>query len=100
MFDGLRLAIGGQDRGAPAAHERQRGIFADFKPLAPAADTVRAAQMDPEHVPRLASQTQAPPISDNRKNTKKTQPINPHQPTESTKDPRPSSRATGPTPRG
>src|SRR3546814_4854402 len=35
MFDGLRLAIGGQDRGAPAAPERQRGIFADFKPLAP-----------------------------------------------------------------
>src|SRR3546814_1937150 len=24
MFDGLRLAIGGQDRGAPAAPERQR----------------------------------------------------------------------------
>src|SRR3546814_10766592 len=31
MFDGLRLAIGGQDRGAPAAPERQRGIFADRK---------------------------------------------------------------------
>src|SRR3546814_19332786 len=52
MFDGLRLAIGGQDRGAPAAPERQRGIFADFKPLAPAADPARAAQTDREPVRR------------------------------------------------
>src|SRR3546814_12759989 len=36
MFDGLRLAIGGQDRGAPAAPERQRGHFADFQPPPPA----------------------------------------------------------------
>src|SRR3546814_416030 len=67
MFDGLRLAIGGQDRGAPAAPERQRGIFADFKPLAPAADPARAAQTDRAHVRRLAAERHARAILDIRK---------------------------------
>src|SRR3546814_5219508 len=67
MFDGLRLAIGGQDRGAPAAPERPRGIFADFKPLAPAADPARAAQTDREHVRRLAAERTARALLDIRK---------------------------------
>src|SRR3546814_4491525 len=32
MFDGLRLAIGRTERGA-AAPERERSIFADFRPV-------------------------------------------------------------------
>src|SRR3546814_4269143 len=79
MFDGLRLAIGGQDRGAPAAPERQRGIFADFKPLAPAADPARAAQTDREHVRRLAAERHARAILDIRKMQDKDLPILPHQ---------------------
>src|SRR3546814_2882347 len=81
-FDGLRLAIGGQDRGAPAAPERQRGIFADFKPLAPAADPARAAQTDREHVRRLAAERHARAILDIRKMQDKDLPILPHQRTE------------------
>src|SRR3546814_17546812 len=81
MFDGLRLAIGGQDRGAPAAPERQRGIFADFKPLAPAADPARAAQTDREHVRRLAAERHARAILDIRKMPDKDLPLLPHPPT-------------------
>src|SRR3546814_7493744 len=81
MFDGLRLAIGGQDRGAPAAPERQRGIFADFKPLATAADPARAAQTDREHVRRLAVERPARAILDIRKMKDKDLPILPnHRP--------------------
>src|SRR3546814_5058901 len=74
-FDGLRLAIGGQDRGAPAATERQRGIFADFKPLAPAADPARAAQTDREHVRRLAAEHHARAILELRKMQDKELPL-------------------------
>src|SRR3546814_13151029 len=85
MFDGLRLAIGGQDRGAPAAPERQRGIFADFKPLAPAADPARAAQTDREHVRRFAAERHARAILDIRKLQDNDLPILPHQRTQLSK---------------
>src|SRR3546814_9419360 len=78
MFDGLRLAIGEQDRGAPAAPERQRGIFADFKPLAPAADPARAAQTDREPVPRLAAERTARPLLDLRTMRDQAHPLLPH----------------------
>ncbi len=35
IFDGLRLSLPGQDRGAQTAPHQQRDIFADFKPPAP-----------------------------------------------------------------
>ncbi len=35
IFDGLRLSVPGQDRGAQTASDQQHGIFADFKPPAP-----------------------------------------------------------------
>ncbi|MBB5707673.1 Ti-type conjugative transfer relaxase TraA [Sphingopyxis panaciterrulae] len=79
MFDGLRLSIGGQDRGAPAAPERQRGIFADFRPSTPAADPAKAAQADREHVRRFAVERHARAISDIWKMQDRDLPILPHQ---------------------
>ncbi|MCG2841989.1 Ti-type conjugative transfer relaxase TraA [Sandaracinobacter sp. RS1-74] len=79
MFDGLRLAIGGQDRGALAAPERSRGIFADFRPPAPVADPARAAQAEREHVRQLAVQRHARAVADIWKMQDKGLPVLPHQ---------------------
>ena len=79
MFDGLRLAIGGQDRGALVAPERSRGIFADFRPPAPVADPARAAQAEREHVRQLAVQRHARAVADIWKMQDKGLPVLPHQ---------------------
>lgn len=82
MFDGLRLSIGGQDRGAQTAPERQRGIFADFKPPVPVVDPAKAAQADREHVRRFAVERHARAILDIWKMQNKDLPVLPHQRTE------------------
>src|SRR3546814_17853601 len=43
MFDGLRLAIGRTERGA-AAPERERSIFADFRPAPRPPEPARSAK--------------------------------------------------------
>jgi Ti-type conjugative transfer relaxase TraA len=79
MFDGLRLAIGGQDRGAAAAPERSRSIFADFRPPAPIADPARTAQAERQHVRQLAVQRHARAVVDIWKMQDKRLPVLPHQ---------------------
>lgn len=79
MFDGLRFAIGGQDRGASAAPERSRGIFADFQPPASVADPARAAQAERQHVRQLAVQRHARAVADIWKMQDKGLPVLPHQ---------------------
>jgi len=82
MFDGLRLFIGRQDRGAPAAPDRSPNIFAGFKPPAPAADRAEPVQTEREHVRRLAVERHARAVSDIRKMQDKGLPVLPHQRTE------------------
>ncbi|PQM28823.1 Ti-type conjugative transfer relaxase TraA [Sphingopyxis lindanitolerans] len=79
MFDGLRLSIGGQDRGASTASNRSRSIFADFKPPAPAADPAMEAQADREHVRRFAVERHARAVADIWKMQDKDLPVLPHQ---------------------
>ncbi|OYX65693.1 MAG: Ti-type conjugative transfer relaxase TraA [Sphingomonadales bacterium 32-64-17] len=78
MFDGLRLAIGGIDR-QPVAPERRRGIFADFRPTAPAADPAKAAQAEREHIRQLAVERHARAVTDIWKMEDKGLPVLPHQ---------------------
>ena len=79
MFDGLRLAIGGQERGASAAPERSRGIFADFQPPASVADPAKPAQAEREHMRQLAVQRHARAVADIWKMQDKGLPVLPHQ---------------------
>jgi Ti-type conjugative transfer relaxase TraA len=79
MFDGLRLAIGRQEREASPTPERSRSIFADFRPVAPVADLVRTAQAEREHVRQLAVQRHARAVADIWKMQDKGLPVLPHQ---------------------
>ena len=99
IFDGLRLSLPGQDRGARTASDQQRGIFADFKPPAPQhqrdqgifanfqppasiADPARAAQAEREHIRQFAVQRHARAVADIWKMQDKGLPVLPHQRTE------------------
>lgn len=79
MFDGLRLAIGRQEREVSPTPERPRGIFADFKPPSSATDPAKAAQAEREHVRQLAVQRHARAIADIWKMQDKGLPVLPHQ---------------------
>jgi Ti-type conjugative transfer relaxase TraA len=89
MFDGLRLALPGQDRGVSPAPERsressakpdhQRSIFADFKPPAPTAERATAVQTERESIRRLAVERHARAVADIWKMQEKGLPILPHQ---------------------
>lgn len=79
IFDGLRLAIGGQEREALSAPDRQRGIFDDFRPPAPVADPARAAQAEREQVRRVAVERHARAVADIWKMQDKGLPVLPHQ---------------------
>jgi len=79
MFDGLRLAIGRQEREASPTPERPRGIFADFKPPARVADPDKAAPAERKHVRQLAVQRHARAVADIWKMQDKGLPILPHQ---------------------
>jgi Ti-type conjugative transfer relaxase TraA len=96
IFDGLRLSLPSQDRGASAAQERQRGMFADFKPPAPQpqreqgifanfrppasiADPARTAQAEREQVRRLAVERHARVVANIWKMQDKGLPVLPHQ---------------------
>ena len=79
MFDGLRLSIGERDRATSAEPGRQRSIFADFKPAAPAIDKAAAAQAERESVRRLAVERHARAVADIWKMQGKGLPVLPHQ---------------------
>jgi hypothetical protein len=96
IFDGLRLSLPGQQREPSATPEPRRGmfdgldlgrsaptaersIFADFRPPAPSADPVRAAQAEQEQVRRLAVERHARAITSIWKMQDKGLPVLPHQ---------------------
>lgn len=96
IFDGLRLSLPSQQREPSATPEPRRGmfdgldlgrsaptaersIFADFRPPAPSADPVRAAQAEQEQVRRLAVERHARAITSIWKMQDKGLPVLPHQ---------------------
>ena len=89
MFDGLRLSMGGQDRGALPSREQQRdqaaprgqqrGMFAGFRPPAPNVDRAKMVQSEREALRRLAVERHARAIADIWKMEEKDLPVLPHQ---------------------
>jgi Ti-type conjugative transfer relaxase TraA len=89
IFDGLRLSVGGQDRGTSPAREQQRdqaaprgqqrGMFAGFRPSAPHVDRAKAMQPERDAVRRLAVERHARAIADIWKMEEKGLPVLPHQ---------------------
>ncbi|ODU27246.1 Ti-type conjugative transfer relaxase TraA [Sphingopyxis sp. SCN 67-31] len=79
IFDGLRLSLPGQDRGASVASERSRGIFANFRPPALIADPAKVAQAEWEKIRRLAVERHARAVASIWKMQDKGLPVLPHQ---------------------
>jgi len=79
IFDGLRLSMPGQDRGASVAPEQPRGIFANFRPPAPVADLARIAQAEREKIRQLAVERHARAVASIWKMQDKGLPVLPHQ---------------------